>query len=90
MSYDTVKVYSQPFLYKKWTLEEAGWLDKLKFKLSFGLFGRMEYTSLTQSEMVQYFTGDVVDSSKVKRFQPVRNAPPNSYINCRCYFGERL
>lgn len=90
MSYDTVKVYSQPFLYKKWTLEEAGWLDKLKFKLSFGLFGRMEYASLTQSEMVIYFTGDVVDSSKVKRFQPVRNAPTLSHINCRCYIGEML
>lgn len=85
------KIQRQYFTRIRWFTVKASLWDRIKFKLTFGLFGRMEWIDREEAEFVQYFP---VMDNKTEYASRMLNGKPMfdsgflssgmSKINCRC------
>lgn len=88
-----VKIYTQQFTRIRWFTVKADLWDRIKFKLSFGLIGRMEWIDREENELIIYLAGSDERTGKLEianhLFQKKFNGdnPPKPII-CRCAMVE--
>lgn len=86
-----INVQRQYYTRVKWKLVKASLWDRFKFKITFGLFGRMEWLDRSEEDVVVYLP--IIDNrvsyaSMINGGSPLFNSGFVSnaikHVNCRC------
>lgn len=87
-----INIQRQYYTRVKWSLVKASLWDRFKFKVTFGLFGRMEWIDRDEKDIVLYIAPDDERTCGVivnHMFQNKFNGDnPPKPINCRCSIAE--
>ena len=86
-----INIQKQYITIIRWKLIKASLWDRLKFKVTFGLLGRMEWLDRTEKDVITYLPvidkrviySSAVDSGNSLFNSGFNGAPPRP-INCRC------
>lgn len=86
-----INIQKQYYTRIQWRLVKASLWDRFKFKVTFGLFGRMEWLDRSERDVVVYLPvvdnrvsyASMIYSGKPSFDSGFNGAPPNQ-INCQC------
>lgn len=73
-----MKIYKQPFLYRKWSVTNPSKAMRILHKLTFGALGSIPMVELEEKEMYTCYTGAPCNDDR--KF----NNAAMKHINCRC------
>lgn len=81
-----IKLITQTHKERQWQKADAGFLDKLKYFATFGVFGRLEWVACDERDVTIFMPEAMPSDSEVKGFRERREPqrPFLSPVNCRC------
>jgi len=81
-----VKLITQTHKERQWQKVDAGFIDKLKYFATFGVYGRLEWVSCRVRDVTVFISETIPNDGEVKgfreRWEPQR--PFLGPVNCRC------